>query len=252
MGRPDEMRLLGEVSLTCGKRMHVKVPADYICEHGMPQPWATCTDCMLLPHAMQPQPPRPEPAPPKPKPARKARASRAKSPEEKAASARARTAKPRISTRLPKSVDDDMPPLTGTKDLAYEIPGANLRYHVQGADKGWLPISSLPKDLRDRGWIYLQTDAELVARCQVKGVGFRDKRWTHERAETTADAGPGPTLELEGDHWQFLSIDLGPDGEVETPGYRYVITDGDAVSVALPESEASGDGSSDVATPGGE
>ncbi|MEZ5227701.1 MAG: hypothetical protein R2710_13820 [Acidimicrobiales bacterium] len=138
---------------------------------------------------------------------------------------------------MPKSADDVMPPLTGTKDLAYEIPASNLRYHVQGADKDWLPISSLPKELRERGWVYLQTDAELVARCQVKGVGFRDKRWSHENAEHTADAGPGPTLELDGDHWQFLSVDLGPDGETPLPGYRYVVTEGDDVRVALPDDD---------------
>ncbi len=114
--------------------------------------------------------------------------------------------------------------LGGDKDLAYAIPAANLRYHVQGPDKDWLPISSLPTELGEFGWVYLQTDATLAARCRVRGVGFREKRWTHEHADRTADAGPGPTLELYGDDWEFVSIDLGPEGDSETRGYRYLVT----------------------------
>ncbi len=216
----------------------MKVPADYICEHGMPQPWATCTDCMLLPHDLKPVPPRPAPEPPKPKPEPRKRASRAAGAAGKTAVPKSATprqkAAPRPSTRLPKTVDDTFPPLVGTKDLAYEIPANTLRYHVQGPDQGWLPISSMPKDLRDRGWVYLQAEGELVAKCQVKGIGFRDKRWTHEHADTSFDSGPGPTLELEGEHWQFISIDLGPEGEAEISGYRYVITDAEgSVRVAV-------------------
>ncbi len=113
--------------------------------------------------------------------------------------------------------------LSGDKDLAYEIPAHAQRYYVQGADKGWLPISSLPHELREHGWVYLQIDRELVARCRVRGVGFRERRWTHERPETTTDAGPGPTLELYENDWEFVSIDLGPDGEAEVRGYRYLL-----------------------------
>ena len=153
-------------------------------------------------------------------------------------------AAPRPSTRLPRTIDDDVPPLVGSNDLAYEIPASNLRHHVQGPDNSWLPISSMPKELRNNGWVYLQTDTELVARCQVKGVGFREKRWTHEPAEHTSDAGPGPTLELKGEHWQFVSIELGPDGDAETDGYRYVITQSDGTARVAGTDEAS-DGSED-------
>ncbi len=130
-----------------------------------------------------------------------------------------------------------MPPLTGNKDLAYAIPANNLRYHVQGADKDWLPISSMPHELRADGFVYLQDDAELIARCKVRGVGFRERRWTHEHPSTTADAGPGATLELFGDDWEFVSIDLGPDGEVEVRGYRYLVTTPDG-SARLPSGDA--------------
>ena len=139
--------------------------------------------------------------------------------------------------RLPKSGDDGLPPLTGTKDLAYAIPAHNLRYHVQGTDKDWLPISSMPHELRAGGFVYLQDDAQLIARCKVRGVGFRERRWTHEHPSSTADAGPGATLELFGDDWEFVSIDLGPDGEAEIRGYRYLVTLPDG-SARLPDTVA--------------
>lgn len=211
----------------------MKVPADYICEHGMPHPWATCTDCMLLPKDLQPVPPPPPPKPiPEKKPARKRSTSTGTTPR----APRSSTTKPRVSTRLPKSDTDDSPPLFGDKDLAYEIPASNVRYHVQGAEKDWLPISSMPRELREHGFVYLQVDRDLVARCRVKGIGFRERRWEHGAPGSTADAGPGATLELEGDHWDFVSLDLGPDALTEAKGYRYVITlpDGTA-SLPAPE-----------------
>jgi hypothetical protein len=85
----------------------------------------------------------------------------------------------------------------------------------------------MPRELRESGWVYLQTDRKLVARCRVKAIGFRDRRWTHEKPGDTSDAGPGATLELYGDDWEFVSIDLGPEGEVEVGGYRYLITEPD-------------------------
>ncbi|MFW2383489.1 MAG: hypothetical protein ACN4GZ_17175 [Acidimicrobiales bacterium] len=207
----------------------MKVPADFVCEHGMPQPWVTCTDCMLLPHDRQPKPPTPEPVkvtPAKRAPAKKkARVKRSKT---------GATSSPRQSTRLPKTETDPIPMLVGDKDLAYEIPDTNLRYHVQGTDSGWLSISTMPKELRESGWVYLQTGRKLVARCRVKGIGFRQRRWSHEKPGDTADAGPGGTIEVFDDGWEFVSIDLGVDGDKEVSGYRYVITDpDDSVRVAV-------------------
>ncbi len=160
-----------------------------------------------------------------------------------AARGRSTPARARPTTRLPRSADDEAPALSGDKDLAYAIPSGNLRYHVQGPDKDWLPISSLPHELRQYGWVYLQTDSDLAARCRVRGVGFRDKRWTHEHADRTFDAGPGPTLELFGDEWEFVSIDLGPDGEAEVSGYRYLVTlpDGSARLAVGADDENQGD-----------
>jgi hypothetical protein len=143
---------------------------------------------------------------------------------------------PRPSTRLPKTEADPIPVLFGDKDLAYEIPDSNLRYHVQGTDSGWLSISTMPKELRDSGWVYLQTGRKLVARCRVKGIGFRQRRWSHEKPGDTADGGPGGTLELFDEGWEFVSIDLGGEGDKEVRGYRYVITDTDgSVRIAIPD-----------------
>lgn len=196
-----------------------KVAEDFVCEHGMPQPWATCTDCMLLPYAIRPQPPARKP-PPKPEP--KKRASRAKAsgaPRPRSASANAVERKP--STKLPKSDTDDLPVLFGEKDLVYEVPEENVRFHRQGPDSRWLPISSFPKELRPHGYVYLAVDDRLVSRCRVKGVGFRTQRWSHEAPGVTSDLGPGPTLELHKDGWDFVSEDLSFDTE-ETPSYRYL------------------------------
>ena len=201
----------------------MKVPADFVCEHGMPQPWATCTDCMLLPRHLQPEPPPPKPDP---KPAKPPQAATRKG-SSKTRSAKPKASRPRVSTRLPKTDTDPIPALFGDKDLAYEIPDANLRYHVQGSDSNWLSISSMRRELRDGGWVYLQTGSKLVARCRVKTIGFRQRRWTHEQPGDTSDAGPGGTLELYADGWEFVSIDLGADGERAIQGYRYLVTDAD-------------------------
>lgn len=188
---------------------------------------------MLLPHAMQPKPPAP---PPVVKPVVKKRASRAKG-STKSSAATKKKAATHKSARLPKSDADKPPALEGNKDLAYEIPEANLRHHVQGSESTWLPLSVMPRELRDGGFVYLQTDSTLVARCRVKGVGFRDRRWTHEAPGVTTEMGHGATLELHEDDWEFVSIDLGSEGMSEVRGYRYLITSADgSVRPALEDS----------------
>ena len=128
---------------------------------------------------------------------------------------------------MPKSDTDSPPELFGDKDLAYEIPTANLHYYVQGSESTWLPISSMPVELRAGGWVYLKSGERLVAKAKVKAIGFRKQRWTHESADTATDIGPGATLELDGDDWQLIKIELGPDGDAEVPTYRYLVTNPD-------------------------
>ena len=128
------------------------------------------------------------------------------------------------STRLPKSLNATPPALFGDKDLAYEIPDGSLRFHVQGPDSSWLPISVMPTEVRDGGLVYLQSEGKLVARSRVTGIGFRKRRWTHEAPGASSDAGPGATLDLHEDDWELISIDLGLAGEEEVQGYRYLVT----------------------------
>lgn len=213
----------------------VRVARDFICEHGMPQPWATCTECMLLPRDEQPVP---EKLPPKPKPtpssSRASRAGRTGG----TAPRKTRAAKP-PPARLPRHVDDDKPELTGSCDLSYEVPHDHVPYHVSGADHDWLAISSFPRRLRADGWVYLQVDEDLVARARVRGVGFRDRRWSHGPTETASDAGAGPTLELQRNSWERLLVPLGPEGERPVKGYRYLQTEADG-TVTLADDEVGG------------
>ena len=185
-----------------------------MCEHGSPQPWVTCIDCMSLPPDERPEPPRPEP----PKPVAPAKPKAPPRPKR----ARAASSAP-PAPRLPRSERDPLPELVGVHDLAYEIPPDDLRYYISGAEAGWLPISSVPRDLRAHGSVYLQAGRDLVARARVRGIGFRDRRWDHAAPEAATDLGPGATLELE-QSWELVSIDLGAEGEVESSGYRYLVS----------------------------
>lgn len=192
----------------------------------MPKPWVTCIDCMELPYEEQPRPPAPVKPPPKPKaPTRKS----SKAP----GSPRAKRAAASPAGRLPRSVTDPLPDLVGQHDLAYEIPPDDLRYFIGGSEAGWLPISTLPTELRAGGYVYLQIDEELVAKARVAGIGFRERRWDHAGPDEASDLGPGATIEV-GD-WGMVSIDLGPEGATPVQRFRYLTTAADgSVHVASP------------------
>lgn len=181
---------------------------------------------MMLPKDEQPEPPRPKPAP-KPTPApRKRSVTSSDAPREK---------KPprQPAARLPRHSDDALPELTGAFDLSYEVPDDNVTFHVRGPESGWLAVSSFPTALRANGWVYLQVDGDVVARARVKGIGYRDKRWSQEPSSISSDLGGGPTIELHPDSWERMRTWLGADGERSVKGYRYLITgDGEEVRVA--------------------
>lgn len=173
---------------------------------------------MMLPRDEQPEPPRPKPVP-KPAPAARKRATGTGEPRTKKA--------PRVpAARLPRHGDDAFPELTGAFDLSYEVPDDNVTFHVSGAESGWLAISSFPTALRANGWVYLQVDGDVVARARVKGIGYRDKRWSQEPSATSSDIGGGPTIELRPDSWERMRVWLGAAGEQPVRGYRYLITGG--------------------------
>jgi hypothetical protein len=99
-----------------------------------------------------------------------------------------------------------------------------VSFHLTAPDDDWLAISAMPHELRASGWVYLQVDRDLVARARVKGVGFRERRWSQEPTATASELGAGPTLELHRDSWERIRIDLGADGERDVAGYRYLVT----------------------------
>lgn len=204
----------------------VEVSEDFVCEHGMPKPWATCIECMSLHPDERPRPrvERPEPVA-APDPARPAR----KSPRAERAP---RTSTPAVG-RLPRSTTDSLPDLVGDKDLAYEIPPSDLRYFVTGTESTWLPISTMPRELRPDGSVYLQAGRDLVARARVRGIGFRERRWAHAAPAVASDLGPGATLELDG-AWETVAVDLGPAGDAPVHGYRYVVVRSDGAVVVAP------------------
>ncbi len=173
---------------------------------------------MMLPRDEQPMPPRPKPVP-KPTPASRKRASGSTGEPRTKQAPRPRAA------RLPRHADEPSPELTGAFDLSYEVPDENVTFHVRGQESGWLAISAFPAALRSDGWVYLQVNSDVVARARVKGIGYRDTRWSQEPTATASDLGGGPTLELHEGSWERLSLWLGPEGERPTKGFRYLITE---------------------------
>ncbi len=179
---------------------------------------------MELPYDAQPRPPKVVKAKPTPK-------ARAKKSATASGPGRPRRSAQPSAGRLPRSVTDDLPKLAGEHDLAYEIPPSDLGYYISGSEADWLPVSNLPTGLRAGGYVYLQIDEELVARSRVSGIGYRERRWDHAAPEAASDLGPGATIEV--DRWEMVSIDLGPEGAVPVPRFRYVTTGSDgSVQVA--------------------
>ncbi len=177
----------------------MKVEADYVCEHGMPQPWATCTECMLLPFDLRPIGPRPVPAPKRP------------------------VSRPGV---MPKTADDPIPDLIGDRDLSF--PVWDFAAHRTGEDNDWLfGGQGFPWSLRAGGWIYLRHDGVLGARVRVRGIGFREERKEHT-GDPREILGAGPTIELFPDSWEDFDEKLGDLAESQRQGYRYLITSVDS------------------------
>lgn len=182
----------------------MKVASDYICEHEMPQPWATCTDCMMKPFDVRPEGPRPPPEPPKPKP------------------------RVRGSNAMPESADDRLPKLGGDKDLSYSVH--DFDEHRNGPGNDWLfATGGFPAQLRAGGWLYLRADGRLGPRVRVRGIGFREERLEHtfDPEAGPENRGPGPTIELDAETWEDFDLDLGDLASKQRTGYRYLITDTD-------------------------
>ena len=170
----------------------MRVSADFVCEHGFPKPWVTCVDCMSLGVADRPRPPVSPP-----------------------------TRKPGRPGHMPWTANDPVPQLCGDRDLS--TPVHEVDPHVLGPGNGWLfGDQGFPKHLRPGGWVYLRHDGMLGARARVRGIGFRVERRLH--TGDPDDLGPGPTIELDAETWEFVAIDLGELADHQRQGYRYLIT----------------------------
>lgn len=173
----------------------MRVSADFVCDHDMPKPWATCIECMLLPAHQRPEHPAPTPAPRKP------------------------NARPGL---MPKTAEDPIPDLIGDRDVSY--PVWSFVEHMEGEGNDWLfGEQGFPWGLRQGGWIYLRSDGVLGARVRVKGIGFREVRREHTGDEML-NLGPGPTIEVDPSTWDRCSHELGDLAERQRQGYRYLIT----------------------------
>ena len=171
----------------------MKVEADYVCEHKMPRPWATCVECMSLPISERPEPPAIQP-PPRPTP----------------------------RGRLPQSATDGLPALVGDKDMSF--PVHDFDAHMVGPDNGWLVTQGFPWDLRKGGWVYLRHEGQLGGRARVRGIGWREERKLHT-GDPDGTWGPGATIELDASTWERFDHDLGALADDQRQGYRYLITD---------------------------
>jgi len=132
----------------------------------------------------------------------------------------------RAPTTSPKSADDQIAPLSGTKDIS--VPVHQVEPYV-GSD--WLMASSgYASDLRPGGWVYLRHDGHLAGRVRARSMGWRDRRpW-----RTGVDAGearPGLVFEVDPSTWDDFELDLGDDAERMRQGYRYLLTTADGADV---------------------
>lgn len=137
-----------------------------------------------------------------------------------------RPAPPRLKrpTTSPRSPDDPIAPLDGTKDLSTPMYALEP-YLGEGTD--WLAaLSGYPHDLRPGGWLYLRFEERLAARVRVRAMAWRDERPVRTGDDATGDGfGPGLVFDVDPAAWEPFDQPLGEDAERMRQGYRYHLTD---------------------------
>ena len=121
----------------------------------------------------------------------------------------------RRPTTAPRTADDPIAPLSGTKDISISM------YETEpyvGTD--WLVTWGYPHDLRPNGWVYLRVGPKLTARARVVEMRWRDDRPFRIPGESET-FGPGLVFGVEPDSWEPFDQDLGDDAERMRQGYRY-------------------------------
>lgn len=133
----------------------------------------------------------------------------------------------RRPTTTPRSADDPIAPLSGTKDVS--VPEHSLDPYL-GAKTDWLVSQGYPSDLRPRGWIYLRCDDRLAARVRAVGMGWRDERPVRHGEDPSGKGfGPGLVFVVDPETWEPFDQALGDDADRMRQGYRYHLTDSDRV-----------------------
>lgn len=132
--------------------------------------------------------------------------------------------------KMPKTVEEDLPPLSGNKDMTVAVK--HFDAHTQGENNDWLYVRGFPHDLRAGGWVYLRKDGVLGRRVRATGIGWREQRLEH-RPKAKKDRGPGPTLELDASSWEEIDFPLEEDDSAGT-GVRYLATGADGTIRHLP------------------
>jgi hypothetical protein len=130
----------------------------------------------------------------------------------------------RRPTTVPRSADDPIQPLRGTKDVSMPVHAVGP-YLDERTD--WMPaMNGYPHDLRPDGWLYLRLDGRLVARVTVPSMGWRDERPARTSDDPNSKGwGEGLVFSVDPSTWEPVDQDLGEDAERMRQGYRYHWTD---------------------------
>lgn len=130
---------------------------------------------------------------------------------------------PRRVTTTPRSADDPVAPLGGSKDIS--IPMYALDPYL-GARTDWLVAQGYPHDLHRRDWVYLRLEDRLAARVRARGMRWREERPVRNGDDLSGDGfGPGLVFDVDPDTWEPFNQALGEDAERMRQGYRYHLTD---------------------------
>lgn len=132
-------------------------------------------------------------------------------------------ARPKRPTTAPRSADDVIASLAGTKDIS--VPLYALEPYL-GERTDWLVAHGYPHDLRPGGWVDIRHGDSLAARVRVIAMAWRDARPGRTGDDPSWEGfGPGLVFVVGAQTWEPFDQDLGADAERMRQGYRYHLTD---------------------------
>ncbi len=113
-------------------------------------------------------------------------------------------------------------------DFDVTIPLHDVSKYATGDEPArWLIVTGRPRNLRDRGWVYIRTDSQIVGRVVALGTAFLDSR-PERTGSPPGVRGPGPVIVVDPATWDLSQVfDLSGDGRFHGQGMRYVRTGAD-------------------------